>query len=1007
MPYQIKNGNIVAKGTDGDTRRFPKDAVDAIIAQCKADGIPNRYIIAGILATVSKESQFVPQDEGMNYSAKGLLELFGRYFQKGRANASEYERKPEKIGNYIYGYTFKDGVKTIGRYGNNLPGDGYKFRGRGFNQITFKGNSSDGYIKFGKLLGVDLVSNPASLNTLSNASKALVRFYTDIEKKSNKLLKSKFKKSSLNDFDNWDQALLCIINMTAGFNNPTNSGVVKWAYDNAKKCHSFLIEYLEKNPQGTIAPPENPSNVDNKAQEKQNEDQAAQQSNDTQQDSTSSDNTSNDSAPVNNGQPISNLTQFFKPTLAPTNIQFDVEASGNDKGKIAKQAGYMPFVWYNGVQISYQDILKFNLYHKGMLPVIEVTVVDSWGVLREDGFPHDDTNLSIYLNSKSLNLRSINMDFKVLDFKDAGNNTYIISGICNIPQIYLRKFLSYGSKTSHETLQEVAKQCGLGFCSNINNSDDKMTWINSGFKNIEFIENVINNSYVSETSFQYCYIDFYYNLCYMDLNKEMDRDVSQDKMVTGFGYKFLADEDPDVDEKTSTLLLSNDRSAKESIAYFSKFDIINKSTKVSLDKAYRTRTKYYDSNKKELLIFDIESQTSDGSKSIILKGAVNDEKFFEENVTSTYVGKLDSFDDGKGNVHKNFNYSIPQNRQNLDDITKVSCVLTLPSNNFNLYVYQKVPIYFSPQKQTPTIENDFYKRISGDWLITGIEFDHEGGKSHQIVKAIKRELSLLQEEAKDSKTRKNKKQGESNNENNSNELSPNDQEPPNPTANQPGSTSSNTPNKPPEASTATSTDEPANNKENLQGSGTKLLFRTKNGKYIVNTNEGVAGKRLKKVLKDLQNFLQANGYPGAAIKNNGIMRELNAATYPSNKARAKGSLHGSGLAIDLIFEIPGFKWRGIGDNGNLASNSDLVKTIWRWVQSQKDLTWGAEWGSSNPSNGNIKGYGITEFHHFEIKKDLIKNYWAPFTTELKQLGFNPDELTSTKKLQKLYEKLLA
>ena len=85
----------------------------------------------------------------------------------------------------------------------------------------------------------------------------------------------------------------------------------------------------------------------------------------------------------------------------------------------------------------------------------------------------------------------------------------------------------------------------------------------------------------------------------------------------------------------------------------------------------------------------------------------------------------------------------------------------------------------------------------------------------------------------------------------------------------------------------------------------------------------------------------------------------------------------------------------------------MVKTIWRWVQSQKDLTWGAEWGSSNPSNGNIKGYGITEFHHFEIKKDLIKNYWAPFTTELKQLGFNPDELTSTKKLQKLYEKLLA
>lgn len=561
--------------------------------------------------------------------------------------------------------------------------------------------------------------------------------------------------------------------MTAGFGNSTTSQVVRYNYDKAKICHGFLIEYLEKNPEGTTAPPPDKTPSDNIQQEPdQNE-----------QDNEFSDNDF-DNSPVNNGQLIKNLTQFFKPYIKPINIQFDIEASGNDKNKIAKQAGYMPFVWYNGVQISYQDVLKFNLYHKGILPAIEITVLDSWGILREDGFPHDDTNVSIYLNSKSLNLRSINMDFKVLDFKDSGNNTYVITGICNIPQIYLRKFSSYNSKTSHETLQEVAKLCELGFCSNINNSDDKMTWINSGFKNLEFIENVINNSYVSETSFQYCYIDYYYNLCYMDLNKELERDVSQDKMITGFGYKFLTEEDPDVDEETTNLILSNDRSIKESIAYFSEFDIVNKSTKISLEKAYRTRTKYYDSIKKELLIFDVESQTSDGSKSIILKGALNDEKFFEENTNNIYVGKFDLFDNGKGNVHKNFNYSIPQNRQNLDDITKVSCVLKLPSNNFNLYVYQKIPIYFSPQKQTPTIQNEFYKRISGDWLITSIEFDYDGGKTHQIVKAIKRELSLLQEESKEPKKRKDKKSGTINNENNVNELSPNDQASPEPDVNQ-------------------------------------------------------------------------------------------------------------------------------------------------------------------------------------------------------------------------------
>ena len=79
------------------------------------------------------------------------------------------------------------------------------------------------------------------------------------------------------------------------------------------------------------------------------------------------------------------------------------------------------------------------------------------------------------------------MDFKIYDFKDLGESTYILTGICDIPQLYLRKFNSYGNKTSREALQDVAKQIGIGFCSNISNSDDKMTWVNTGFKNIEFM----------------------------------------------------------------------------------------------------------------------------------------------------------------------------------------------------------------------------------------------------------------------------------------------------------------------------------------------------------------------------------------------------------------------------------------------------------------------------------------------------------------------------------------
>jgi hypothetical protein len=99
------------------------------------------------------------------------------------------------------------------------------------------------------------------------------------------------------------------------------------------------------------------------------------------------------------------------------------------------------------------------------------------------------------------------------------------------------------------------------------------------------------------------------------------------------------------------------------------------------------------------------------------------------------------------------------------------------------------------------------------------------------------------------------------------------------------------------------------------------------------------------------------------------------------------------------------KWETIGDNKNLASDTQLVKTIWNWVKTQKDITWGAEWGNSNLEQGLVKGRGITEFHHFEIKKEYIKQYWLPWEGDLKSLGFSSNDLITTNELGKLYKKL--
>ena len=166
MGYQIIDGNIVAKDTQGSTRKFSKQNVDIVIAECKSQGITNKYLIAGILATISKESAFKPQNENLNYSADGLKKTFPSYFggknTKPGVNASDYAKKPEKIANYVYG----------NRYGNKQPGDGWKYRGRGFNQITFR----DIYADYVKLIP-NILNNPDLLNNVPESAKAAVGFY--------------------------------------------------------------------------------------------------------------------------------------------------------------------------------------------------------------------------------------------------------------------------------------------------------------------------------------------------------------------------------------------------------------------------------------------------------------------------------------------------------------------------------------------------------------------------------------------------------------------------------------------------------------------------------------------------------------------------------------------------------------------------------------------------------------------------------------------------------------
>lgn len=125
------------------------DSVIAMIPDTAAKfGINTPLRLAHFLAQCGHESGgFRATQENLNYSAKGLAGIFKKYFPTEAAAAS-YARNPQKIANKVYGNRMGNGPES--------SGEGYKFRGRGYIQLTGKEN----YTAFGKAIGEDILANP-------------------------------------------------------------------------------------------------------------------------------------------------------------------------------------------------------------------------------------------------------------------------------------------------------------------------------------------------------------------------------------------------------------------------------------------------------------------------------------------------------------------------------------------------------------------------------------------------------------------------------------------------------------------------------------------------------------------------------------------------------------------------------------------------------------------------------------------------------------------------------
>lgn len=161
---------IMPSFANSKTREEYGRAYLTLLNQYAADfGCTTPLRLAYFLATLAVESgEMKSMEENLSYSASRLRQVFPKYFPNASI-ATNYQYRPEKIGNRVYANRYGNG--------NEASGDGYRFRGRGFIQITFRNNYkaySDYLRKKGMV--VDLEETPELLSRPLGAMKSALWF---------------------------------------------------------------------------------------------------------------------------------------------------------------------------------------------------------------------------------------------------------------------------------------------------------------------------------------------------------------------------------------------------------------------------------------------------------------------------------------------------------------------------------------------------------------------------------------------------------------------------------------------------------------------------------------------------------------------------------------------------------------------------------------------------------------------------------------------------------------
>jgi hypothetical protein len=371
---------------------------------------------------------------------------------------------------------------------------------------------------------------------------------------------------------------------------------------------------------------------------------------------------------------------------------------------------FVPSIYINAQNFKEDEMQNMSLDCDGKIPSISVTLKDHDNKFAISA-PIDGDVISLYLRPPdSDNQKPIRIDFNVTSISsDISSRVYFISGSMKIPEFFRETGKSFPAGNSFDHLQSVCEETGLGFATNEETTEDEMPRICAWDTYETFVNDTVFTSYKDDDSFFDWYIDPYYYLCFVNVNKQFSlEDKTEEVNISGsFPLDGTEGNEEAKNSIKGSLVLTNDTKFTEKNVFINRYTINNSSAQVWINNGYKRYGQWANLSGSEFEFQEafVDPLTTPGAETdfILLKGRKDDGDWYKTMSKYKWLGKQAPFADD-GNVHDNYCFAKVLNHQNLVELNKTTLKIELAGMNFYIYKYMRIPVNIyesgNPKNQT-------------------------------------------------------------------------------------------------------------------------------------------------------------------------------------------------------------------------------------------------------------------------------------------------------------------